>query len=135
MELLLNLLWLSLALPALWIWGRRSVSARDTLARIRSLIFLGCILVVLFPVVSATDDLRALQPDPEEFRSSTCTVKRSLGMKSATQPRDGVSPARIVLTFFRPRYESWEMAFAGNNRLLEEIRLGTSACRAPPFRA
>jgi len=136
MELLLNLLWLSLALPAFWIWGTRSVPARDSLARIRSLVFLGCALVLLFPVVSATDDLRALQPDPEEVSISKCAVKRSPGIKSGTQPRDGTSPAHpVVLAFFRPGYQSWETAVAGNSHFLEKIYLGTSACRAPPCRA
>lgn len=133
MELFLNLLWLSLALPAFWIWGTRSVAVRDSLARIRSLIFLGCALVLLFPVVSVTDDLRALQADTEESSSSKSVVKRSPGIKSATQPRDGTSPAHpVVLTFFRPGYESWETAVAANRRSLENVYLGASACRAPP---
>jgi hypothetical protein len=136
MELLLNLLWLSLALPAFWIWGTRSVPVRDSLARIRSLVFLGCALVLLFPVVSATDDLRALQPVTEEFGASKCAVKRSPGIKSATQLKDAASPAHpVVLTFFRPGYASWQTAVAGNSRFLENICLGTSAGRAPPCRA
>jgi hypothetical protein len=136
MELLLNLLWLSLALPAFWIWGTCSVPVRDSLARIRSLIFLGCALVLLFPVVSATDDLRALQPDTEEVSASKHAVKRSLGTKSPTQPRDGTSPAHaVVLTFFRPGYESWGLTYPGRIRFPETLSLGTSACRAPPYRA
>jgi hypothetical protein len=135
MELLLNLLWLSLALPAFWIWGTRSVPARDSLARIRSLVFLGCAVVLLFPVVSATDDLRALRPDTEEVSISKCAVKRSPGIKSGTQPRDATSPAHsVVQTFFRPGYESSGLTFPGSIRFPETLSLGTSACRAPPCR-
>src|SRR5437899_11749021 len=67
MELLLNLAWLLLALPACWLWrdfrgtppGRRFTSMQCLLA-------LGCVLVILFPVVSATDDLHVMRTEMEE---------------------------------------------------------------------
>lgn len=67
MELLLNLVWLLLALPAYCLWrkARRgpSVGGRSSL---QYLLALGCALVLLFPVVSATDDLHAMRPEMEE---------------------------------------------------------------------
>jgi len=51
MELLLNLLWLILALPALLVWRRQSASARSS-----AIVFLGCLLALLFPIVSVTDE-------------------------------------------------------------------------------
>jgi hypothetical protein len=72
MELLLNLAWLLLALPAYWLWrGRRS---SRTFSSLQCLLALGCLLVILFPVVSATDDLRAMRAEMEESPTS----KRSL---------------------------------------------------------
>jgi hypothetical protein len=134
MELLLNLLWLSLALPAYWIWERHSVPVHDSLARIRSLVFLGCGLALLFPVISATDDLSAPKPDAEEVRASKCTAKWSLGTKSGRQPKDYTSLAHSrYLTSFKPGYESWDLAVAANVSFPEALSLGTSACRAPPL--
>lgn len=67
MELLLNLIWLLLVVPAFWVWhgatfkgvGRKRRSGPCVLT-------LGCVLVLLFPVVSATDDLQAMRPEVEE---------------------------------------------------------------------
>ena len=49
MELLLNLAWLLLALPAYWLWRERS-SARVGRRSLQCLLSLGCMLVILFPV-------------------------------------------------------------------------------------
>lgn len=69
MELLLNLVWLLLAVPAFCAWraahsrpGSRWQSAHCGLT-------LACILILLFPVVSATDDLQAMRPEMEEASS------------------------------------------------------------------
>lgn len=69
MELLLNLAWLLLVLPAYWFW-RRSLSATGRFRPSHRVLALGCMLVVLFPVVSATDDLRAMRAEMEESPSS-----------------------------------------------------------------
>ncbi|HET7442966.1 MAG TPA: hypothetical protein VFJ47_16815 [Terriglobales bacterium] len=76
MELLLNLVWLMLALPAYWIWRGEPGSARKSNAGKsgRSVLVLTCILMLLFPVISATDDLHFIRPEMEE---STC-YKRAL---------------------------------------------------------
>ncbi len=74
MELLLNLAWLLLALPAYWLW-RDSRTAVRRFRPFYNLLALGCVLVVLFPVVSATDDLRAMRTEMEE----SCNSKRSIG--------------------------------------------------------
>jgi len=90
MELLLNLAWLLLALPAYWLWRDSGTTAR----RFRpshSLLALGCMLIVLFPVVSATDDLRAMRPEMEESSNSKRSVceshsDRTAAGKCHTQP-------------------------------------------------
>jgi len=67
MELLLNVFWLALALPAILIWRRVPLSAHGRqISLLRSILILGFLLLLLFPVISATDDLHALRPDIEE---------------------------------------------------------------------
>ena len=84
MELLLNLFWLTLAVPALWMWCRKAVYAKDRgrFDGIRPLLLLGCALMLLFPVVSATDDLHAMRQEMEESSPSNRIVKQATGDKS-----------------------------------------------------
>ncbi len=75
MELLLNLVWLLLVLPACWLWQRGAgarVARRVT--ALQCLLALGCVVVLLFPVISATDDLHAMRAEMEESASSKRTV-------------------------------------------------------------
>jgi hypothetical protein len=72
MELLLNLTWLLLAVPGYWLWRQRQ-SARQ-LSSVQCLLALGCLLVILFPVISASDDLVAMRAEMEESPAT----KRSL---------------------------------------------------------
>ena len=78
MELLLNLAWLLLALPAFWLWrGTRSAPRRRKFSAFQCLLALGCMLVILFPVVSATDDLRAMRNEMEESPASKRTIRQA----------------------------------------------------------
>jgi hypothetical protein len=75
MELLLNLAWLLLAVPACWLWrGSRAASTGRKFTALQCLLALGCVLVILFPVVSATDDLRAMRNEMEESPNSKRSV-------------------------------------------------------------
>ena len=83
MELLLNLAWLLLALPAYWLWREySSAPARRRFSSLQCVLALACTIVVLFPVISATDDLRAMRAEAEESPSS----KRSVGQRSSDKP-------------------------------------------------
>src|SRR5271168_3405607 len=72
MELFLNLCWLSLLLPAYWLWRRETLtngSGRLGKNPVAPLVFacvVGCALVLLFPVISASDDLHAMRSEMEE---------------------------------------------------------------------
>jgi hypothetical protein len=68
MELLLNLFWLTLALPAAWLLKNKAVPAPKSLriTRFRPFLLMACVLTLLFPVVSASDDLHAMRPEIEE---------------------------------------------------------------------
>jgi hypothetical protein len=79
MELFLNLCWLSLLLPAWLLWRRRTSSTGSGSPAkgpaVRPLVFvwaLGCALILLFPVISASDDLHAMRPEMEESERGLC---------------------------------------------------------------
>ena len=85
MELLLNLAWMLLALPAVWLWRRGGDArvARRVTAR-QCLLALGCAVVLLFPVISATDDLHAMRAEMEESATSKRTVLQAGSEKHST---------------------------------------------------
>ena len=82
MELLLNLAWLLLALPAYWLWSGSKTSSRK-LTSLQCLLALGCVLAILFPVVSATDDLRAMRTEMEESPASKRTIRQATNDKAS----------------------------------------------------
>ena len=84
MELLLNLAWLLLALPGFWLWrSYRSAPHRRKFTALQCLLALGCMLVILFPVVSATDDLRAMRNEIEESPASKRTIRQASNDKAS----------------------------------------------------
>ena len=83
MELLLNLLWLMLALPAYCLWQRQAerTRARQSWHSFHSVLVLGCLLILLFPVISASDDLHFIRPEIEESTSSKRALRHSASDK------------------------------------------------------
>lgn len=133
MELLLNLTWLLVALPAYWLWrDSRHVALGRRMSSAQSLLALACMLVVLFPVVSATDDLHAMRTEMEE----SGTGKRSLAQKGGEKPcswKWQTPPALTQVSGF---------FFAPNRRRLDAPDaplpvtahlVAAPAGRAPPF--
>ena len=94
MELLLNLSWLLLAMPAYWLW-RASTRRSGRLSALQSVFALACALVILFPVVSATDDLRVMRAEMEESPTSKRSVCQSSGGKAPTW-KSQAQPAFMV---------------------------------------
>jgi hypothetical protein len=70
MELILNLCWLMLLLPAFLLWRRRALPDRSACESLIFVCTLGCVLVLLFPVISASDDLHAFGQAMEESKHS-----------------------------------------------------------------
>jgi hypothetical protein len=90
MELLLNLAWVLLALPAYGIWRQGAVAKRQNrFHSLQGLLALGCLLVLLFPIISATDDLHAMRAEMEEPGAS----KRSV--RQASQDKFSVKISRL----------------------------------------
>ena len=79
MELLLNLVWLTLVLPAFWVWRRQAAHTKYArgYSRLRSSLLLICGLTLLFPVVSATDDLHPMRTEMDESSPLKRVVKQS----------------------------------------------------------
>lgn len=71
MPLFLNLLWILLFIPAWWVWKRSC----QHISSPRCLMSLACALVILFPVVSANDDLNAAPQTIEESGFSKRSLK------------------------------------------------------------
>lgn len=101
MELLLNLAWLLLALPAYWLW--RDCRNLRALRRssLQCLLSLGCMLVILFPVISATDDLHAMRAEMEESPVS----KRGISPKSAEKASTWKFHSQPLLAIASPFFE------------------------------
>jgi hypothetical protein len=90
MELFLNLCWLALLLPAYLLWRRRISSEPWTRASFVIICTLGCAFVLLFPVISASDDLRAVGQAMEEsergFRHSSHCAWAAHSLNRASLP-------------------------------------------------
>lgn len=95
MELLLNLLWVLLVMPAFWLWCySRTAPERRKASPFHCLLALTCLLVILFPVISATDDLHAMRAEMEESPSG----KRSIGQCGSEKPSPSKSLLQPALT-------------------------------------
>jgi len=132
MELLLNLSWLLLAMPALWLW-RESVRTpgRRKFCALQSVFCLACALVVLFPVVSATDDLRVMRAEMEE----SPTGKRSIGQSSnekSSASRSQAQPAVAVAGLPHLAFEHGWLSVVSPLVSAAESLLPIRAGRAPP---
>jgi len=106
MELLLNLLWLALALPAVLIWRRQPASRWSSGKPSRSFVLLGCLLALLFPVVSASDDLHPISAEIEESGPFKRTVKQSPSIKSPACSYDGGTARPAQVASFRPENDA-----------------------------
>jgi hypothetical protein len=134
MELLLNLVWLTLALPAVWLW-RREASRRGSrrFDSWRCLVVLSSLLMLLFPVVSATDDLHAMRPELEESGLSKRVLRPATGHKAQAR-MSGADASPIEAGPFpdNPSYGLCGRVLLPPLVLPEPRRLGAAPSRAPP---
>jgi hypothetical protein len=136
MELLLNLLWLTLALPAIWMWRSEAVRAQNgqRFARVRPVLLFGCVLMLLFPVVSATDDLHALPQEMEESTPSKRMVKQAVGDKSmARLAKAGPLPALVSPVLFGPSEEICGQVVVVSAALPQPVHFDQRSARGPPY--
>jgi hypothetical protein len=137
MELSLNLFWLLLVVVSVVAW-RRQGSPRHRPQGARGsrhgLITLGCLLALLFPVISITDDLHAEQAIIEDLNPSKRAVRSSGGGHPAPSlgtigyaALPGILPAPATKGV-------WILVLPSKARLASSAPADSSAGRAPPRR-
>ncbi len=133
MELLLNLIWLALAVGALFAFVRgrcRSAWLAGVPYR-KSLVALACVAVLLFPVVSASDDLHPTQAVMEEASKRVQLVLAPLHLLRTIPPLP-MLPALLVLCLMCALVVLQPLrAIASMTRVLKG-EIVPSAGRAPP---
>jgi hypothetical protein len=129
MELLLNLLWVLLIPPAFYWWFQQRFRSRSAL----SFVALVGALAFLFPVISATDDLRSVA-DLCEASPSKRNLKYFTGESGTTpQGNGGTSAASLISTvLFDYSPDVVGCALFGSPVQLQQVSLAISPGRAPP---
>jgi hypothetical protein len=131
MELLLNLLWLLLAMPAFWLWrSSRTAPQIGKFQGFQTFLALGCLLVILFPVVSATDDLHAMRAEMEESQS-----KRSICQSASDKPCSSKWQSQPALTTAPASFAFGELAwhwFPASASSTSSTCVIARSSRAPP---
>ena len=131
MEIFLNLCWLFLVVPALLTWRRQAWSSRRWgHAPLLRLGALGCALVLLFPVISASDDLHALRQEMEESSSKLKAGASAKGSPIAIFHLAAAIPARTTFVSPGEGVPGAVHAYGSVRSLLRP--LGPSHGRAPP---
>jgi hypothetical protein len=133
MELLLNLLWLMLVLPTVLLYRHtwKLKGNEGPVGRSQDLVLTACLLAVVFPVVSVSDNLHALSAEVEYSGLG----KRMLKQGAAKVPHwhVGKLPARTVsVSSFRPDGQLCGLILDYPPFLPEQATSRSVACRAPP---
>jgi hypothetical protein len=133
MELLLNLAWSLLVLPGYWLWRRSTHSrvAHHVNAR-QCLLALGCTLVLLFPVISATDDLHAMRAEMEESSPGKRAVRLAGEKHSPAIHRLQGSPVLAGIADWLPAPESVWLQVLSSSPASLSSRWTWHVGRAPP---
>jgi hypothetical protein len=127
MELFLNFVWVLLFIPAWWV-GRRN---GRNINSVRCFLTLACALAILFPVISATDDLHGAPQAMEESSATKRTLKQ--GTVDKAQNRFYSPPARVTLAATFPLLNELQANVPDTPFSLPETRgSGIIGDRAPP---
>ena len=129
MELLLNLAWLLLAVPAWWLWCGRKPSRK--VSSLHCLLALGCMLVVLFPVVSATDDLRAMRAEMEESPEGKRSVRQTGNEKPSAWKWQNPPALAVIANSLIVCTQGWQ-ALPNRHLFVLAAPAVKRASRAPP---
>ena len=129
LELTLNLIWVLLALPAYVLWRSKGPRSRS----FGGLLVLGCCLVLLFPVISATDDLHAMRPEIEESGLGKRSSRHSITSKASVLHNFAHHPAQIVFKVSVPHFVDVYGFICAEHRTPSASTIRSSFSRAPPF--
>jgi len=136
MELFLNLCWLSLLLPAYLLWRQRGstdvasraagrVSRGSAVAPLVFLCALACAILLLFPVISASDDLHAMRAEMEEFSLGKRSVSHAATDSASVSHSRPHNLTAVVTTTPLPKLKSLDR--------LELLAASLSTPVAPSF--
>jgi hypothetical protein len=132
MELLLNLMWLLLMVPAYLLWrdSRRHLQGhRSSLV----LLVLACTLAILFPVVSASDDIQAMRPEMEEAGSrDAISSSHHTRFLDSTQHPSGSVALLTALAARHPEVHAFGIVDPLLCTLPASVSLEALSARAPP---
>jgi len=130
MELLLNLIWVFLAVSALYAWCRRRNHPQSR----PHLIALVCLLALLFPVISATDDLHAMRSEMEDSATSKRSLKQAVTGKVVWQQTVHNPPALLASAFVvRPPGETSRVVIPAPPPRFSIRSRAVQTDRAPPL--
>lgn len=110
MELVLNLLWLTLAAVAFCkVWLQRRVQASTMRhSTVTALLAVSCILFLLFPIVSASDDLHGDQALAEDaIKRVSRSVSHLQQVKQAADTWTFLRLLSLLSVFFLVRLSVW----------------------------
>jgi hypothetical protein len=133
MELLLNLVWVAMALAAFCalVRDRRATSRLSRAPYAKALLALACVLVLLFPVVSASDDLHPAQAVLEEATKRIQQLDAPLHSDHSVSHGAMVPSVLVIyLLSFLLVSQAWRPV-AHKARVIDRARL-PRAGRAPP---
>jgi hypothetical protein len=134
MELLLNLFWATLVVPAALIWSRQRKCARSLrhLCLLHSFVAVVCVLVLLFPVISATDDIEVTRGEIEESTPGKRVTEQSASVQRSTCVTDGASARPVHVVSFQRDFETCGQVSEYLPILAKQSPANTISSRAPP---
>ncbi len=133
MELLLNLVWIALAASAFMIFPRRSSSSQGSwLSERRSLLALACLLLLLFPIVSASDDLHPSQLLLEDATKRIQSMASPVHFSGTASPI-AATPALAILLLLPCLSLGTRRTFVPFTVPTSDGHLTSSEGRGPPF--
>src|SRR5580704_416705 len=135
MELLLSLVWLTLAVPVIVLCWRAPQTAWGSRKHQRSYFFVLtiCLLALLFPVVSASDDLCAMQVEFEEAGGGRTTTKSAGSDSSSSHHQFSTVAAVVCPASLGPQNEPCGEVSQHVQALPEHVVAGSVGDRAPPL--
>jgi len=115
--------------PGAYLWLRQRRSAKPIF---QFSIALACLLFLLFPVISATDDLHALRQEMEES-SSTKRTQKQVSKRSAAHDFSAPPVQLASPVSFPPSNHVCGCVLAFSAPVAASGHTDNSAARAPPF--
>jgi hypothetical protein len=138
MELILNVAWLTIAVACYALLVQRMAKGDPEYAcepgRFRAVLALSCALLILFPVISLSDDLQEMQAAVVEPSPARFTMKRA-GVNGPSNPEKNQHQLPFVISQFVIAI-GWD---SSGNLAARPIADSVASlvlaklCRAPPF--